>query len=182
MVVHRSSAFLKRLLGAVPLVGALLAGPAHAVVLANPGEAITLSGPLRSGSFLDVYTFSLSGPLGLNDSSTYTSFTGFSTVTGYSARLFTATGVAPLIAGTDGPPGPRQTANTFYAPVLAAGDYRLEIAGIGGGLRGGSYAGTLTALAPVPEARTWTMLIAGLSLLGTLAWRRRSFDAQGVTP
>lgn len=156
---------------ALALLAAL--GPAKATVLADPGDSLALTGALRTGSFLDVYHFSLSRTLGLNDSSTYSSFSGFSTISAFSAVLYTASGNVALISGTDGAPGPRQTANTFYLPALSAGAYRLEISGVGGGVRGGSYAGTLTAVAAIPEASTWAMMSAGLALVGMVAWRRR---------
>ncbi|MFN0163171.1 MAG: FxDxF family PEP-CTERM protein [Burkholderiales bacterium] len=162
-----------RHVAAIGLAFATAFAPAQATVLANPGDSLALTGALRTGSFLDIYNFSLGRTLGLNDSSTYTSFSGFSTVSGFSARLYTATGNVVLISGADGAPGPRQTANTFYLPTLSAGAYRLEISGLGGGLRGGSYAGTLTAVAAIPEASTWAMMSSGLALLGVVAWRRR---------
>ncbi|MBL8376645.1 MAG: FxDxF family PEP-CTERM protein [Burkholderiales bacterium] len=158
---------------AVGLAFLAMFAPAKATVLADPGDTIALAGALRTGSFLDVYNFSLSRALGLNDSSTYSSFSGLSTVSGFSARLYTASGSVVLISGSDGVPGPRQTANTFYLPALSAGAYRLEISGVGGGVRGGSYAGTLTAVAAIPEASTWAMMSAGLALVGMVAWRRR---------
>lgn len=160
-------------LAAVGLVLAAALAPARATVLANPGDSLALTGALRTGSFLDIYNFSLGRTLGLNDSSTYSSFSGFSTISGFSAHLYSASGNVVLISGVDGTPGPRQTANTFYLPALSAGAYRLEISGVGGGLRGGSYAGTLTAVAAIPEASTWAMMSSGLALLGVVAWRRR---------
>jgi hypothetical protein len=40
------------------------------------------------------------------------------------------------------------------------------------GVGGGAFGADLT-ISPVPEPQTWGMLLAGLGVLTTLAWRRR---------
>jgi hypothetical protein len=56
--------------------------------------------------------------------------------------------------------------------TLVAGTYTLQIRGTVSGTAGGSYAGVLN-LSPVPEADTWTMLLAGLCMVGFMLSRRR---------
>jgi hypothetical protein len=48
---------------------------------------------------------------------------------------------------------------------LAGGDYALKVDGRVLGAGGGAFGGDL-AIAPVPEPRTWGMLLAGLAGLG----------------
>jgi adhesin HecA-like repeat protein len=56
----------------------------------------------------------------------------------------------------------------YYDPNLAANNYlhglTYSLSGIGGGL-----------LAPVPEPGTYAMLLAGIGLLGFMAWRRKEY-------
>ncbi len=49
--------------------------------------------------------------------------------------------------------------------------YRLVVTGMVTGTNGGSYGGALAAL-PVPEAKTYAMLLAGLGMVGFMARRR----------
>lgn len=55
---------------------------------------------------------------------------------------------------------------------LAAGTYTLQIRGTVFGTSGGSYAGVLNLTNPVPEPETYTMLLAGLGLMGFMARRK----------
>lgn len=55
---------------------------------------------------------------------------------------------------------------------LAPGYYALQVNGRVRGVAGGSFGADLT-LSPVPEPETWGMLVAGLGVLTSLAWRRR---------
>jgi hypothetical protein len=55
---------------------------------------------------------------------------------------------------------------------LPAGSYAVRIDGRVSGVAGGVFGADL-AIAAVPEAQAWSMLAAGLGVLGALAWRRR---------
>ena len=70
-----------------------------------------------------------------------------------------------------------QTSPTDYtveiAANLAAGNgYRFIVRGDVAGTMGGSYGGVLAA-APIPEAETYLMLLAGLGLVGMMVVRSR---------
>ncbi len=55
---------------------------------------------------------------------------------------------------------------------LASGSYAIQVNGEVRGVGGGAFGADLT-ISPVPEPQTWGMLLAGLGVLTTLAWRRR---------
>ncbi|MDR7051059.1 hypothetical protein J2X54_003546 [Duganella sp. 3397] len=63
----------------------------------------------------------------------------------------------------------------FSANGLSAGSYYLSVNGLVQGAGGGSYSSNVNlAMAPVPEAETYAMMIAGLGLLGVVARRRKA--------
>ena len=63
----------------------------------------------------------------------------------------------------------------FDANGLTAGSYYLSVNGLVQGAGGGSYSSNVNlAMAPVPEAETYAMMIAGLGLLGVVARRRKA--------
>lgn len=64
------------------------------------------------------------------------------------------------------------TRYTFSASNLAAGNYTLQFNLVGGGRYTGSY--TISAITtPVPEPETYGMMLVGLALMGTIAFRRQ---------
>jgi len=66
---------------------------------------------------------------------------------------------------------------TFNA--LASGSYALKVSGIGEGLVGGRYSGSLV-VAPVPEPEVWMLLIVGVALLG-LQMRRKNISQNSMS-
>lgn len=62
---------------------------------------------------------------------------------------------------------------SFSVASLAAGNYHLQVTGNADGVTGGLYAGGVN-VTPVPEADTFAMMLAGLSLMGFVARRRRA--------
>ncbi|MGZ4968192.1 MAG: FxDxF family PEP-CTERM protein [Methylobacter sp.] len=67
---------------------------------------------------------------------------------------------------------PAATGVTFNS--LASGSYALKVTGVGDGLVGGRYSGSLL-VAPVPEPQTWILLMVGAVLL-SLRLRRKNIS------
>lgn len=66
--------------------------------------------------------------------------------------------------------GPVGSGVTLTANLLTNTDYSLKITGITSGSSGGAYS---TAIAAVPEADTWAMMLVGLGMLGVVLLRKR---------
>lgn len=62
----------------------------------------------------------------------------------------------------------------FNQAVTAGQDYFFKVTGDAVGAHGGSY--IFTAVAAIPEPGTYTMLLAGLGVVGFIAFRRRQDD------
>ena len=62
---------------------------------------------------------------------------------------------------------------SIYADLPAALGYKFVVSGNVTGTLGGSYGGVLQAV-PVPEAKSYAMMLAGLGLVGFTVLRRRS--------
>lgn len=60
---------------------------------------------------------------------------------------------------------------TSYSGVLATGSYSANVFGLTSGVSGGAYS---FAIAAVPEAETWAMMLAGLGMVGVVMFRRRA--------
>lgn len=74
--------------------------------------------------------------------------------------------------------GPGDTTLDIQGLNLAAGTgYKFVVSGNVTGTLGGSYGGALAA-APVPEAETYAMLLAGLGLVGFTVARRRASQSR----
>jgi len=62
-------------------------------------------------------------------------------------------------------------ASADFEGTSSAGNYWLYVAGTSTG--SATYSGSLTAISPVPEAETYSMMLAGLGLMGFVARRRK---------
>ena len=62
-------------------------------------------------------------------------------------------------------------ASADFEGTSSAGTYWLCVAGTSTGTA--SYSGSLSAISPVPEAETYSMMLAGLGLMGFVARRRK---------
>lgn len=83
--------------------------------------------------------------------------------------------------------GPVASGVTLTASLLTNTAYSLKVSGITSGNLGGSYS---TAIAVVPEAEAWTMMLLGVGIMGVVLRRRKdlatttavSHEADGSKP
>ena len=131
--------------------------------------------------FSDIFTFSLGTPFdaaaAVTSSYLNTPFTKDLLITGLSLYRYDPASKVILgtaIAGIDETGiGVHPTDSWALSGFgLASGDYALKVDGRVLGAGGGAFGGDLT-ISPVPEAQRWGMLLGGLGILGTLAWRRK---------
>jgi hypothetical protein len=167
----------KLLLASVAL--AALALPAQGAVIANLGVNPTsaqgdFSNSVGGAVFEDQYTFQLVGAQFITFSSATNVFpaaTDF--ITSFTGQLFddaTDTAIGPLVAAVGCPGNPGGCQILAGSAELPAGNYFLNIAGIGGGTSG--YGGNLSVF-EVPGPLAGAGLIPFLGLIGFAAWRRR---------
>lgn len=124
-----------------------------------------------SGSFADIFNFSVAAPDTLVSGAAMNVPMTFGTLTLYDIDDLTVT----LFSGFDAT-GTSLLALTgdysSHSDTLPVGNYSLRITGNAVGMLGGSY--TYTAFAQtVPEPETCAMFIAGLGLIGFLGRRRK---------
>lgn len=60
----------------------------------------------------------------------------------------------------------------FSVPRMSAGEYTLLLNGLGNGISGGMYFGVII-ISPVPEEKSYKLLLAGLAILGAMSFRHR---------
>jgi hypothetical protein len=153
----------------------------------NTGPFMDVQGNAFSGTtFYDDFIFTI--PDGTANSLTSSiSFGDFFGIDNLRARIYTgSTHQTGVIAAGERVVGWGSTAvlNSFASlttvvlepTLLTAGTYTLQIKGDIVGSNGGSYSSVLNVTAPVPEAESYGMLIAGLSLVSVIA-RRKSKKA-----
>lgn len=115
-----------------------------------------------TGSFDNSYTFDIAEASGFSAAALNLDFTTFANIADFNMSLWQ--GSTNLGSGT-----------IFSYSNLASGSYALNLTG-NTGTAGGFYAG-VAMLAPVPEASTWLMMLAGISLVGLALHRKnRSND------
>jgi hypothetical protein len=175
----------KLLLASVALLALTVSSPAAVIqdLGVNPNSATgDFSNDVFGGVFTDQYTFQLVGApqffsfaSATNDFALATDF-----ITNFTGSLFEQVGAVgggdDILVGGPHLAVPCPTGGTFCqilagSATLDAGNYYLEIAGIGGGTSG--YGGNLTTV-PVPGPLAGAGLIPLLGLLGFAAWRRRN--------
>lgn len=74
--------------------------------------------------------------------------------------------------------GPVGSGVTLTANLLTNTDYSLKVTGLTTGSLGGSYT---TAIAVVPEAERWSMMLIGLVMVGFVLRRKKMRDRSVVT-
>jgi len=134
-----------------------------------------------TAAFSDQYTFSLSGaPLFVTFASATNDFARTSDfITSFTGQLFQVVGGVNVPVSAVATPQPCQTNPAGCqvvagSAILAAGNYFLQIAGIGGGTSG--YGGNLTTSAvPIPGALA--LFATGLVGLGLLKRKKKNTTA-----
>jgi PEP-CTERM motif len=178
----------KLLLAATALLG-LAASPANAAVVIDLGvNPTSAAGPFEhsvgGGFFDDQITFQLvGGPTFLTTASVTNVFpnpTDF--IFMFTGSVFQQVGAVPgpgdiLIIGPNPATancGPDCQGFAGETMILTAGNYYLDLTGIGGGTSG--YGGNLstTLVEAVPEPATWAMMVLGFFGVGFMAYRRRN--------
>jgi len=162
---------LQRTAIAVALVAGSLS--AHAVTY-NIGTlplaplVYTLTPSVPVGAFTDIYNF-LFPATGLTASGTAQSvnITGLLNISNVQVSLFRTTPNTFVGAG-----GVGSDSQLFNTPLIPGVAYYYQVTGTATGAAGGVYNFLATA-APIPEPETYTLMAAGLGVIGFLAMRRR---------
>jgi hypothetical protein len=145
----------------------------------------SFSATVGTGAFEDYWTFNLGGTNNISgqvNNENYTlsvpsdSFV-IQNIQNLSLKLYStmlgASTFNPLnYSSVSGDLNPTVAGVTFNS--LVSGSYALKVSGIGDGLVGGRYSGSLV-VAPVPEPEVWMLLMIGVVLLG-LQLRRKNIS------
>ncbi|GEM_PF-1555828 len=185
--------FVSTALVSVALMAAVALPGQSAFALGTTTNLGTVGSPYSNGigdnllgdfdeSFLDVYRFTLSPaspPSLFNAINITVDFRSFSLDPGsFATQLYDVT-TATIVYTASGMPfsiGPFTGSFNLIAPLpIASGDsFELRVSGLIAGEDGGFYRGTFSiSPAPVPEAETYAMLLAGLGLMGFVVRRRK---------
>lgn len=161
--------------GAAALASASVTNAASIITGPTPSTltppASALFGANVSGgptSFNDPFTFTIAGSSGLTNAQVSTVLLGSSQNINFTSILLDGT-YAFTKTSTD--PAP-ETWALLNPVLLGVGQHTINVAGnlIG---PNGSYSGTINVQAPVPEAKTWMMMLLGFGAMGLAIRRRR---------
>ncbi|RQP22088.1 FxDxF family PEP-CTERM protein [Piscinibacter terrae] len=144
-----------------------ISGPGYLGVLDN--AAVEVSNVVAPGSFIDYYTFDVTGS-GLGGAFTISiPFPTDETHIDFNFLGFFDASNNLLNADVDGSDG-----WGVFAGLPAAGTYKVAIGGIAGAV-GGIYDGYIaTSITPaVPETETYALMLGGLALLGLVRRQRK---------
>lgn len=146
-------------------------------------------GPANLYSFYDAYTFTIAGPAAYDSFTATINLANVLNIQNLQAALFNGQalqGPGSHIGFTGGSTGgvvsgmSWNSGNgsfiTLSTNSLAAGTYTLEVRGLVTGTNGGSYAGVMN-VAPVPEASSMALMLAGFGVVGAVVARRRKVTA-----
>ena len=153
------------------------AGQANADQAFNLGtlavnSSAALAGNVKAGSFTDSFYFTVANS-SVNAAITSISY-GLVGISDLNISLFQ--GSTPLLSGFSQTiqvvPGVNLSGAGFLPYSISAGDYTLQVTGIGSS-QGGSFGGNLNVVA-VPEPTESALMLSGIALLGFIAARRKS--------
>jgi len=134
---------------------------------------------VSSGSFSDVYSFSLASAEQTTSSVVSLNLLSIYAITGGNYSLFMDTGAAGPDAGDalegswsfDG-----TTGSTSHTVNLAAGNYYYVVTGMasgtGDGARNAGIYNIASTITPVPEPESYALMLAGLAVMGGICSRR----------
>jgi len=171
---------LKSVAIAAAFVGVSLSASAATTNLGAVSASVPTSfGGFASGSFSDIFTFSLPA----NSGSGYSVVNFPLTIpSGTFNVLLTGLGLFSnpdgIVGNTDDSYVTAASGNSnalsFSFANTPAGNYYLQVFGVTTGSLGGIYTGAISIVpAPVPEPETFAMLLAGLGVMGAIARRRK---------
>lgn len=157
--------YIKQLMVSAMLLGASVGAHATDYDLGVLNAGFTGFGANAvSGSFLDKINFALggdsAGSFGAGPLNFSVGHAPILNISNLSMSLFDSS-ANHLGSGLD-----------FTLSSLSAGSYYLQVTGVANGAFGGIYAGGID-VSPVPEPGVWSSLMAGLAMLGFMAYRRR---------
>ena len=158
---------LPRLLAAGALALGLQVAPALAAtynVGALSATPYVHSATLPTGSFLDTYNFSVASPALVASSAV-----SLDLLWGSLSLLHIGNLTLSLYDGGDNLLGSWSGSPVNLNSLLGVGSYHAEVSGQADGLSGGAYRFSIAA---IPEPGQWTLVLAGLGLLGAIARRR----------
>ncbi len=127
-----------------------------------------------SGDFTDIYTFSVTGPADFDMKAfglMKEKKSGPVSIDGLSISLWRYTSPTTSELVTDDTTTFAKFGLTMESNNLASGDYFLKLSGSADAKA--KYHGEIQlAMAPVPEASTWVMLLVGMGLVGLALYRK----------
>lgn len=142
--------------------------------------AVTTDGPINHSLGFDI-TEPLYAGSGIADVSLALQFGNFTLtikdITGLNAKIYDDSN--NLYASFSPVGGNPDLLALPLGTFFAQGHYTLAVGGTATGLLGGTYA-IAAATVPVPEPKTWAMLLAGIGLIGLAAWKRSKNSRQPV--
>lgn len=125
------------------------------------------------GTFEDNYLFNLPTAYSLFSTAVSNNLTNALGIQGGMVSLYKEAGAVDTALGSfafDGTTG----STSFAHGALAAGDYYYLVSGTGTGSIGGFYTLSSSTVTAVPEPHAYTLMLAGLGVIGFLARRRKS--------
>ena len=174
---------MSKVIGAGILASAI-SFPAAATVTSTSGLSPLIAGvdgsfagrAASASSFTDIISFSTLQKL---DVSSFVGTIGKTAFSSLAISLWNGTGSHQIatasLSGSVGSGTSTFRFSTLDYTGLAQGAYQLHVNGLG--KAGAAYAGTISAVAAVPEPETWGMLVIGAGLVGVQLRRKAAATA-----